>query len=279
MGLLSKPVVGDEALVLRTWSSGETSVVASLLCREHGFVKIIAKAARQARSQLRPLVEPGRLVAVEFSLDPGRDLQYLRGGSVTLDPLGPDATLERSAFLLGALELVDRCRPADGAVTPGSAGELFAVCAEYVHILSSASCRAPDLLFFALEWVLLAGQGMAPELAQCATCGRDYETMARSALWFSPAEGGVVCGACAAGGSAVSGSPLSASARVALLEMAAGGLGVDVGAPLSRHLRRELGALLHRFLGYHLPGYRLPAALHLLRPAAGAATDREKDEP
>jgi len=30
-------------------------------------------------------------------------------------------------------------------------------------------------------------------------------------------------------------------------------------------VRREVGALLHRFLGYHLPGYRLPAALDLLR--------------
>jgi hypothetical protein len=34
---------------------------------------------------------------------------------------------------------------------------------------------------------------------------------------------------------------------------------------LPRPMRRELGSLLHRFLGYHLPGYRLPAALDLLR--------------
>ena len=51
----------------------------------------------------------------------------------------------------------------------------------------------------------------------------------------------------------------SANEKVAM-EVAAGD-----ADPLARSMRRELGALLHRFLGYHLPGYRLPAALDLLR--------------
>ena len=36
-------------------------------------------------------------------------------------------------------------------------------------------------------------------------------------------------------------------------------------AELTRAISRDWGVMLHRFLEYHLPGYRLPAALDLLR--------------
>ncbi|NCQ33592.1 hypothetical protein GW813_00675, partial [bacterium] len=70
MSVLPRPVACTDALVLRSWPCGETSAIASYLTRDHGYVKVIAKAARRPRSQLRPLVEPGRLIGVEFGLDP-----------------------------------------------------------------------------------------------------------------------------------------------------------------------------------------------------------------
>jgi len=174
MALLSRPSTSSPALVLRTWTCGETSVIASLLTRDHGFVKVIAKAARRPRSTLRPLVEPGRIVAVEFSLDPGRELQYLRGGSVELDPMAAGFSLEQSAYMLGALELVDRCRPLQEPSDPGPedpVAGLFGICLEFLRVLSSPSCRRTALLFFAFEWEILARHGLAPEVASCAGCG------------------------------------------------------------------------------------------------------------
>ncbi|MCK9996015.1 MAG: recombination protein O N-terminal domain-containing protein [Candidatus Krumholzibacteria bacterium] len=273
MGVMSRPAACTEALVLRVWPCGETSAVASLLTLDHGYIKVIAKAARGPRSSLRPLIEPGRLVTVEFSLDPGRELQFLRGGGVDLDPMGDGATLERSAYLLGALELVDRCRPM-GGVGPhdgeaAAAGDLFAVCGRFVRMLSSRTCTRMALLFFAFEWELLARHGLAPEVSACVTCGRDRTEWEASTLRFNPAEGGVVCGACVLGGGVNAGQPLGEEALDHLRDMARGGIDLDgaggEGPALSRPLRRELGGLLHRFLGYHLPGYRLPAALELLR--------------
>ncbi len=273
MGVMSRPAACTEALVLRVWPCGETSAVASLLTLDHGYIKVIAKAARGPRSSLRPLIEPGRLVTVEFSLDPGRELQFLRGGEVDLDPMGDGATLERSAYLLGALELVDRCRPLGGGGPhdgeAAAAGDLFAVCGRFVRMLSSPSCTRMALLFFAFEWELLARHGMAPEVSACVTCGRDRSEWELSTLRFNPAEGGVVCGACTLSGGVNGGQPLGEEALDHLRDMARGGIDLDgagcEGPALSRPLRRELGALLHRFLGYHLPGYRLPAALELLR--------------
>ena len=249
---------------------------------------MIAKGARGPRSVLRPLIEPGRLVTAEFSLDPQRELQFLRSGEVDLDPMGEGVTLERSAYLLGALELVDRCRPfgntgaigttsgsetiaAAGQADPGSeaAAVLFAVCGSFVRMLSSPSCSRPALLFFAFEWDLLARHGMAPEVSACVVCGGDLASSEQYSLRFNPAEGGVVCGPCTALDSAHGGRPLGPEALGLLQEMASAPLAMEVAAregdPLPRPMRRELGALLHRFLGYHLPGYRLPAALELLR--------------
>ncbi|MBE0566931.1 MAG: DNA repair protein RecO, partial [Krumholzibacteria bacterium] len=198
MSVLGLPSAASDALVLRAWPCGETSAIASLLTRDQGFVRVLAKAARRPRSRLRALVEPGRLVNVEFGLDPRRELQYLRGGSVLLDPLAVGATLERSAYLLGALELVDRCRPATPG--PGDPGEalLFGVCEEFVGMLSSATCHQPAVLFFALEWRLLARHGTAPQVGLCSCCGADPAGAGAGSAWFQAAEGGLVCGRCTA---------------------------------------------------------------------------------
>lgn len=277
MSLLARPTACTEALVLRTWDCGESSVIASLLTRDQGYVKVIAKAARQPRSRLRALVEAGRLVTAEFGLDPGRELQYLRGGTVNLDPLGPGATLERTAFLLGALELIDRCRPreairdrtrdaaGEGEPAPAAAPGLFAVCEDFVRVLSSPACRQPDLVFFGLEWELLARHGLAPVLGACAGCGRPLAETGQGNLRFSPGEGGVICPGCQGPAGAGAGQALDRETWLVLWGLGQDGAGPGDGPPLSRALRRQVGAILHGFLGYHLPGYRLPAALDLLR--------------
>ncbi len=271
MSVLPLPVASTDALVLRSWTCGETSSIASYLTRDHGYVKVIAKAARRPRSRLRSLVEPGRLIAAEFGLDPGRQLQYLRGGSVHLDGLGCEPTLERSAFLLGALELVDRCRPREPSDAGPAAGldtlTLFAVCEEFVRILSSPTCAMPDLAFFALEWNLLGLHGLAPDLTCCGACGDDLTVAEAENSWLAVAEGSVLCGACCKSDEAdrSAGRPISPQALSIFQTLARSSVLVPDVDGWSRSLRREIGALLHGFLGYHLPGYRLPTALDLLR--------------
>lgn len=275
MGVVTRPAAATDALVLRAWPCGETSAVASLLTRDHGYVKVIAKAARRPLSTLRALVEPGRLVAVEFSLDPARELQYLRGGGVELDALGGEPTLERSAYLLGALELVDRCRPASALVREdAAAADLFAVCDAFLRMLSSPSGPDPALAFFAFECELLDRHGLAPDLSHCCACATPAADVPAASRRFSAAEGGLMCGQCARGGADEGCRPLGDEAHELLARLAGGGLAAAAGmAPPAPALRREVGAHLHRFLGYHLPGYRLPGALDLLRAGRLAASD------
>lgn len=259
MSVLPRPTGSGRGLVLRTWPSGETSVVASLLVDGVGMIRVIAKGARETRSRLRPLVQPGRLVDLEFSLDPARELQYLRGGAVVLDPLAANPRLEVSAYLQAALEIVDRCRPGDGH----EAG-LLDLCHQYVQVLSCADAGTEAALFYAFELALLDLQGVRPFLEACTQCGRALADVSGGALWLSPAAGGLVCAECATGGGLAGARPLSNRTLAAWPDLAA--------APdawprtvLARSAARDWGVMLHRFLEYHLPGYRLPAALDLLR--------------
>lgn len=258
MSLLPQPAVVDAAVILRVWPTGETSVVASLLSRTHGYVRVIAKGARGQRSTLRPLVQPGRLAEVEFGMREGRELQYLRGGRLLLDPLLDSNSLERTAFLLGAVELVDRCRPGGG---PEPA--LFAHCRGYLEMLSSCGQGGEAPLFYAFELGLLELQGVAPALDRCSACGRGVG--GGGGLRFAAAGGGVVCRSCRDAGEGRGGRPLDA----AVLEALRGLADAASPPPLTRRVAREVGILLHEFLGHHLPQYRLPAALDLLRTARG----------
>ncbi|MBK6897862.1 MAG: DNA repair protein RecO [bacterium] len=263
MPVLPQPVVHSRAVVLRAWPSGETSVVASLLTEARGYVRVIAKGARQGLSRLQPLVGPGRLVEVEFGWSPGRELQYLKGGSLLLDPLLDANSLERTAYALSALEVADRCRPS-GVRETG----LFGLCRRYLEMLSSCAAGDEAPLFYAFETALLELQGIAPELAACAACGGGLEA---PGCRFSPAAGGAVCGACAGADD----RPLAPETLAALRS-----LGGAAPERSSRRTSRETGILLHRFLTYHLPEYRLPASLDLLRAArsADAAAAAAKDD-
>lgn len=262
MSVIAKPVAASRAVVLRAWPTGETSVVAALLSEGHGYVRVIAKGARSGRSMLRALVQPGRLVEAEYGLQPDRELQYLKGGQLLLDPLLAVNSLERTAYLLSALEIVERCRPSGATET-----RLFALCRRYLEVLSSCDAGAEAPLFYAFELSLLHLQGTAPVLDRCVACDRRL-TEGETGLRFGPAGGGVVCGACAGTDAAGGGRPLSSGNLSALRAL------TETGEPvseLSRRSTREIGILLHGFLSYHLPAYRLPASLDLLR--AGRAAD------
>jgi DNA repair protein RecO (recombination protein O) len=268
VSILPRPVASGRALVLRIWPSGETSLVASVLVAEHGMVRLLAKGARQSRSRLRGLVQPGRLADLEFSLDPSRELQYLRGGTLVLDPLARAPSLEKSAYLQAALEIVDRCRPGDGH----EAG-LFALCHDFIQVLSCADTGGEVALYYAFEAALLDLQGVRPLLDTCTRCGRDRAHLRDNALWLDPASGGLVCATCAAGGGAAGARPLTPATLAAWPALSAAP-GEWPQMTLTRTVARDWGVMLHRFLEYHLPGYRLPAALDLLRTRRPAVSDQ-----
>ena len=151
-------------------------------------------------------------------------------------------------------------------------------------MLSSSAPGDEAYRFYAFELSLLALQGLTPVLCSCAACGLGEVAAGGAGLRFSPAAGGVVCADCVARGAGRDGRDLDGEVLGALRLLAAGPDGAPDGVPRGRRIQRELGIQLHRFLSFHLPEYRLPAALDLLRagraggPLPGVDADPEDPE-
>lgn len=229
------PLYRDEAIVLRTHKLGEADRIITLLTRDHGRVRAVAKGVRRTTSKFGSRLEPfthvdlqlaeGRTFDVvtqaetrgAYGAGIGHDYERYTAGTVMLETAERLATEEKEPalaqfrLLLGAL----------GALTSGEH-----TCAA---VLDSYLLRA------------LAQAGYAPSFADCAHCGRPGPHR-----YVNPAMGGVLCTTCRMPGSA-SPAPETIVALGALLS----GDWPVVRATEPRHLREGSG-LVAAFVQWHL---------------------------
>ena len=190
------PTYRDAAVVLRTHKLGEADRIVTMLSREHGKLRAVAKGVRRTSSKFGARLEP--FSHVDIQLATGRTLDIVTQ-AVTLDAFGQgliddyprytageamlemadrlvaeerEPALQQYRLLVGALRVLDRGATADGP-RPAS------------MILDSYLLRS------------LAVAGYAPSFGPCARCGTVGPHRA-----FSAAAGGVVCETCRPPGSA-----------------------------------------------------------------------------
>jgi DNA repair protein RecO (recombination protein O) len=248
-------IIKDRSIVLKTYPYGESSVVAVVLTRSHGKVRLLAKGARRCRSALQGSLRTGNVSEIVFYFRPDRGLQLLKEmGTVETFEAGR-GDLERLCLFQAGLEIVDR------SVLDRSADErAFDLIERFMRLLSAAP--DPWALFFALEIDVLKLAGSFPSTAACACCRKSLEG---SAFAVEAASGFVSCPSC---GSA-KGRALSPAASARVRRMDALGLEGAGGERLGRSERKEIGELIHRFLVSHMEGYRLPNALRLCKGVNG----------
>jgi DNA repair protein RecO (recombination protein O) len=253
----------DRGLVLRTLPLGETSRIASILGREHGKLRLVARGARLPRSRVGASLESGNQIEFVFSLLPGRDLGTLREAALERRWLVDLGRLEPLAVGWAVLELLERVVP-DGAPEDGILDE---ACAALEALRTSLDRTGCVLLFYAFELRLLDRLGLAPDLEACRVCRKPPETR----VSFDLDEAAWCCIPCA---------PSAAGAR--RLEVPAGAVRAlarlreapwqAVPSPPEPRTRRASGLLLHKLFASHVERYRYPRALRLL--AAGGSSGR-----
>ncbi|MEZ6210682.1 MAG: DNA repair protein RecO [Phycisphaerales bacterium] len=96
------PALTDQAIVLRTWDFSETSQTVSLLTRDHGIVRALAKGSRRPRSAFDgglEILTRGHIAAI---IKPTAELATLtEWGSPSIFPhLRTSLTAHRAAFLI-----------------------------------------------------------------------------------------------------------------------------------------------------------------------------------
>jgi DNA repair protein RecO (recombination protein O) len=225
----------DEGVVLRTQKLGEADRIVTLLTREHGLVRAVAKGVRRTTSRFGARLEPFSHVDCLFA--EGRSLDIITQVEVMGVP-GRAISSDYSAYTSGTvmLETAERLTGEEGH--PSVQQYLLLVAA--LRALG-AGTREPGSILDSFLLRSLAVSGYAPSFEECARCGLPGPHRA-----FTPAAGGMLCGSCRLPGSAH-----PAPETVELLGALLSGDWDIVGAAEPRHAR-EASGLVAAYLAWHL---------------------------
>jgi DNA repair protein RecO (recombination protein O) len=227
----------DEAVVLRTYRSGEADRIVVLWTREHGKVRAIAKGIRKPTSKIGGALEP--MAHVQIFLGQGRgDLAIVRQVSHLDRFVNLRASYDRLTHAMALLEVVDAI-PLDDVADE----EIFVMLVRALRTLDSLE-YFPELTSASFFLKLLVHDGSGPVLHECVSCGSLGPLVA-----FDAESGGVTCENCRHG------RPISLEA-LELLQRIMGGDLANVLREKSAAGSHEVNALAHEAIERHL-GRRL----------------------
>jgi DNA repair protein RecO (recombination protein O) len=224
----------DEGVVLRTQKLGEADRIVTLLTRENGRVRAVAKGVRRTRSKFGARLEPFMLVDVQ--LHRGRSLDIVTQAE-TLSPYGERIATDYPRYTAGTVMLETAERLSEEGQP---ALQQFLLLVGGLRTLAGGA-HEPTLVLDAFLLRSLAVAGWAPSFVDCARCGASGPHHA-----FAVASGGAVCPSCRPPGSV---TPAPATLRL-LAALLAGEWDVaDASEPRSR---RESSGLVAAYLQWHL---------------------------
>jgi DNA repair protein RecO (recombination protein O) len=184
------PLVADRCICLRKVEYSETSQILTLLAREHGIVKAIAKGAHR------------RTKAGASRFDGGVDLLDIGQAVFTSDPSREMSTLTEWKLQEGHPALRRNLRSLYLSLYAAELVWLLfeehdphpQVFDQLEQVLSEMGGKRIEESFLAFELDLLREAGFMPELGVCVSCGQPAAD--REPIYFSAARGGIVCQNC-----------------------------------------------------------------------------------
>jgi DNA repair protein RecO (recombination protein O) len=242
-------ILKDEGVVLKTARSGETSKTITLLSREGGKIRLLAKGALGEKSALRGALEPGNHIEVVYYHREGRTRYFLKEAHVHSALEIKTDSLGQVSCALAVLELLDglcHWESPDGRIL-----DLL------IDYLRSPPAADPLLLFLVFELRLLSVLGALPDISACAVCGAPLTDG-----FYHPAEG---MGACLRHSETTTRRIRVDADLIRFFDTLTGGsLAAFSGLTPDGSLRKRLGTVLHWTYTFHVNNYRLPESLKLI---------------
>ncbi len=228
------PLYRDEAVVLRTHQLGEADRIVTVLTRQRGKVRAVAKGVRRTKSRFGARLEP--FMVVDLQCYEGRSLDTVTQAE-TLAPHGEVISRDYASFT-AATAVVETCDRLTEEREPST--QQYLLVAGALGALVAGEHDA-GLVLDAYLLRALAVAGWAPSFSDCAKCGAPGPHRS-----FDIATGGVVCAVCRPRGSVVP-QPGTLALLAALLS---GAWSVaDASTPAER---REGSGLVAAFLQWHV---------------------------
>jgi DNA repair protein RecO (recombination protein O) len=172
-----------EAVVLRTWPVQEADQIVSLLTRDAGKIKGVAKAAAKSRRRFGGALEPMTHVRANYVVRPRQELVRLDSFEIIRSPLSDPIDYARVAALSFYAEVLEEMLPEND---PQDAifRLLISVLAE-----TQVSHIWMPVTYFAL-WITRL-MGWMPDLRHCTVCRRRFGEA--EPAWWLPQRDGLFC--------------------------------------------------------------------------------------
>ncbi|MFM6973585.1 MAG: DNA repair protein RecO [Agromyces sp.] len=157
------PVYRDEVVVLRTHKLGEADRILTLLSREHGKIRAVAKGVRRTSSKFGARLEPFMVADVQFY--EGRTLDTVTQAE-SLASYGADIASDypRYTAATAMVETADRLTETEGSL------QQYVLLVGALRSLARAE-HEPGLTLDSYLLRALAIAGWAPTFVDCARCG------------------------------------------------------------------------------------------------------------
>lgn len=230
-------------MVLRVQKLGEADRIITLLGRENGKIRAVARGVRKTTSRIGARLEPFTHVDAQFYAGrygerrSGSSLQSVRQ-TETITAFGASIVSNYSRYTAASAiaETAEQLASEEGGPTL----RLYLLTVGALRTLSEGS-HAAGLVLDAYLLRSMAVAGWAPALMECAVCGRRGLHTS-----FAVPSGGCVCSTCRPPGSATP-SPQSLELMTAL--MSGDWAHADATEPT---VRREASGLIAAHLQWHL---------------------------
>jgi DNA repair protein RecO (recombination protein O) len=228
------PLYRDEAVVLRTHPLGEADRIITLLTKERGRIRAVAKGVRRTKSRFGARLEP--FMVVDVQCYEGRNLDTVTQAESLAthgQVIARDYTVYTAATVM--VETAERLTEEHEPST-----QQYLLLAGALRSLGGGE-HDPGLVLDAYLLRSLAVAGWAPSFHDCARCGAPGPHPS-----FNIAAGGAVCTVCRPPGSA---APAPETLRL-LAALLSGDWALADASAL--RTRREGSGLVTAFLQWHL---------------------------
>lgn len=225
----------DEAVVIRTSRLGEADRIITLLTREHGRIRAVAKGVRRTKSKFGARLEPAS--TIDIQLHTGKTFDIITE-AVSKENFGDELSADYQKWTIASAILEAAERFTLNEQEPSKQQYLLVVGA--LRSLARDE-HPPSLILDAFLLRSLAVGGYAPSLESCFRCEKPGPHR-----FFSLAGGGSVCVDCRPSGSAT----VSAEALHLMGALLSGAWSETDESELK--VQREASGVVAAYLQFHL---------------------------
>lgn len=157
------PLYREEGVVLRTQKLGEADRIVTLLTRERGLLRAVAKGVRRTTSKFGARLEP--FMVADLQLFEGRTLDSVTQAE-TLGAYGPRISADYDRYRAGSTMVETAERVSEGGPVP----EQYRLLVGALRTLATGEIP-PGLVRDGYLLRAMAAAGWAPGFSECVKCG------------------------------------------------------------------------------------------------------------